>query len=168
MRFVFVSLMVFGLLVCCNPGPRPEDAVKFNDSIVFRQDTLYILLDEFVSLMDQEADAETVEGKYTQALNYINRALMYVESTEPFDEEDEMRKAGIEYFKQQQLIFQNEFSQIVELYKMDPAEITTDVEDQWDSLMTNIILLDSLATDKFLTTQKIFAKKYSMTLKDIE
>lgn len=168
MRFVFVSLILCGLLLGCSPGPRPEDAVKFNDSIVFRQDTLYILLDEFISLIEQEADVITVENKYLQTMNYLNRALKYVEQSEPFDKEDEMRKAGIEYFKQQQLIFQNEFSQIVELYKMDPAEITTDVEDQWDSLMTNIILLDSLATDKFLKTQKVFAKKYGMTLKDIE
>jgi hypothetical protein len=167
MKYIF-SLLLIWIMTACNSGPRPEDAVKFNDSVVFRQDTLYMMLDEFITLIEQEAESQLVEEKYAQTLKYAEKALQYVENIDAFDEEDEMRKASVKYFQKQIDIFNNEFSQILSLYTLDPSEITTEMEHKWDSLMANIILLDSMAAYEFLQSQQIFAEKYGITLKDID
>lgn len=156
------------MFVACNSGPRPGDAVKFNDSVVFRQDTFYMFLDEFVTSIEQESDISLVQKKYKQSLNYAQKALKYVENVEPFDENDEMRKASIEYFQKQIDIFDNEFSQILKLYMLDPTDITVEIEHKWDSLMTCIVQLDSMAAQSFLQSQQVFAKKYGITLKDLD
>lgn len=165
---VFFSLTLLLLMMSCHPGPRPEDAVQFNDNLVMMQDTFYNQLDEIVQLINGEAPPEQVADKYEELLKYTERVLQRIELMPSFDDEDEIRNASIEYFRTQLLMLENEFSTIVSLLQADPEEITIDDQNAWDSLMNVIVIKDSVAIEQFLTQQEVFAKKYNITLRDID
>jgi len=164
----FFSIIVCVFVIACNPGPRPADAVKFNDLMVYKQDTFYMHLDAFISLLRNDANANMVEEKYIETLNYASQALDFVQNQSPFDEIDDLRSAALKYFEQQKSMMENEFAQIVMLYTMPPAQVTIEHEATWDSLMDRVVLIDSIAIEEFLVRQHQFAERYGISLRDID
>lgn len=163
--FIFLfAILIFG----CNPGPHPEDAVKMNDSIVFKQDTFYIHLDEFINLIKNEADTHAIHEKYQQITQYTSQTLTYFDEMQPFDEKDDLRKAAIAFFKNQQDLLLTEYNKLIALLSIAPENITISTENTWDSLMSEVMRKDSLAAAEFLIVQDSFAIRYDITLKDID
>lgn len=164
----FAGTTILLLMMSCHPGPRPEDAVRFNDNLVMMQDTFYNHLDEVVLLINSETPSAHVAKKYEELLKYTDQALQRIELMSPFDEEDEIRIASIEYFRAQLHMLENEFRAIMDLLQADPAEITTEDQNAWDSLMNVVVIRDSVAIDNFLMQQEVFAKKYNIILREID
>jgi hypothetical protein len=168
LRFKFILMAVLFVVAACNPGPRPTDAVKFNDLMVYKQDTFYMHLDAFISLLRNDANANMVEEKYMETLDYVRHSFEFVQNHPPFDETDDLRSAAFKYFEKQKSMMENEFAQIVELYAMPPTQVTVEHELQWDSLMDRVVLIDSLAIEEFLVRQHQFAERYGISLRDID
>jgi hypothetical protein len=167
-RSVFFPGALLFFLMSCHPGPRPEDAVRFNDNLVMMQDTFYNQLDEIVTLISNEASSENILKKYSEILQYTGKSLQKIKEFPPFDTEDELRLASIGYFSSQLQMLENDFAAIMKLIQTDPAEITVEDQNAWDSLMNVIVIRDSLAIEKFLEEQEIFAKKYNIILREID
>lgn len=162
--FLLLLLPVFS----CNPGPGPKDAVSFNDSIVMRQDTFYMHMDELVSLIEKEAGADIVEKKYIQAQNYAEHVIRYISEQRDFDADNIFSAASTGFFSSQLDILEKEFAALMQLYKLTPQEISVESQNTWDSLMERVIYLDSVAAARFLEEQYVFAQKYGITLREID
>jgi hypothetical protein len=164
----FFILLAFALFFSCHPGPRPKDAVRLNDSIISRQDTFYIKLDKLIELLGDEAKYEIVYDQYLEVLQYAKKALQYVEMQQPFDQDDEFRKASINYFSSQIDIYESEFAELMRIYSLPTEEITMKSQFQWDSVMNRMIERDSVITETFLEEQREFADRYGITLREID
>jgi hypothetical protein len=163
-----ILLLLLLPVFSCNPGPGPKDAVSFNDNIVMRQDTFYTHLDELVSLIEKEAGADIVGKKYLQILNYAENVVSYISEQRDFDADNKFSIASTRFFSSQIEILENEFAELLQLYKLTPQEISVESQNTWDSLMEHVIYLDSVAAARFLEEQHVFTEKYGITLREID
>lgn len=167
-KYLGFILIICLILISCHPGPRPEDAVRFNDEVVMKQDTFYMHLDELVQMLNQETVHDAVITKYDKLLLFTEETKSFFEKLLPFDANDELRKASIDFFNSQALWLKNEMKLLLDLYALPPEKITLKEENQLDSIMQIIIMKDSMAAEHFISEQKKFADRYQITLRELD
>jgi hypothetical protein len=148
--------------------PHPEKAVDFNNEIVLKQDTFYSNLNDFFDLMEHSCQDNILEKKYNDILIFSKKTENYYRNLSPFDNEDVLRNATIEFFNSQNGLIKNELAEIKKLYFIDYEEISIEHENMWDSLINRITYLDSVYINKFLYKQDSFANKYQIKLNKID
>ncbi len=166
MRKLLQLAAVALVLVFAACGPSTEDVISYNDGIVADQSELIMMENEIVENIYDYYDYPASKKSYDAYTAKVNELLTKYEEMKPFDDEDEFRVAMIDLLKVHK-------EQLEEYYLViiDFMEVYPDVSEVDDESAENIVvILDAILeatnaqNEKFLETQKVFAKKYNVEL----
>ena len=167
-KIKLLFFFIIALLTCCSMPTNPKEAVILNDSIVITQDKFYQHIEFLFSQLEKDIITPDLRNAYNHAKKYVEKVHSKYSSNEPFDDEDIMRKATLEFFNSQKKLLENEYLALIAIKEKNINALTANDETKWDSIFNGIIHKDSIASNKFLKEQKRFSEQHRFELIELD
>jgi hypothetical protein len=157
---VFALFIAFTFQSC---GPTPEDAIKYNDSII-DQVNLVINSDKIGEALAKEpAEMKSfLEGFIKQ----INEAIETVKKGGGFDGKTDFMDMAVKYLTTYRTVAETEYKGIIEINSKNPEDITDEDDSRNSKLSEDADKKLQTASDEFDTFQKDFAKRYKFEIEN--
>lgn len=162
---LFYSLLLIVVVFITSCGPTVEDAIKYNDNIIAEETAII----DKINTLDNEFrtyDPLLIEPALDSALIQVNHSIGVLEGIKDFDGTKEFKAQTLEFFKMFKSQLENEYSEMLKIYKLPEDKYTTAEEDRYNELIKKIDDEYKAQFEKFSNTQKAFADKYGFTLTD--
>jgi hypothetical protein len=146
-------------------GPTPEDAVKYNDSII-DQVNLVINSDKLLDALSKEpAEMRSFLDGF---IKQINEAIATVKKGGGFDGKTDFMDMGIKYLTVYKSVAENEYKGIIEINAKNPEDITDEEDEKHTKLEEDATRKLEAASEEFDKFQQDFAKRYKFQIEDSE
>lgn len=162
---LFYSLLLIVVVFITSCGPTVEDAIKYNDNIIAEETAII----DKINTLDNEFrtyDPLLIEPALDSALIQVKHSIGVLEGIKDFDGTKEFKDQTLEFFKMFKSQLENEYSEMLKIYKLPEDKYTTVEEDRYNELIKKIDDEYKAQFEKFSSTQKAFADKYGFTLTD--
>lgn len=157
--FYFGSLIL--LFVGC--ARTREDAVKFNNAVVSDQKQIIESINKLTTSFE-DTHIVNIDAQYHEHLRLLEEMRNKYISMKPFDDEDILRKAFLEFIDSNLLCAKKEYAQLIDILKNYDEKTYWHYKNKWDSIAHIVLDKEQRINDKFLDAQKKFAEKYEITL----
>ena len=159
----------FLLFLFASCGPSAEEAIKYNDSIIDEQALIVEKINTLYKCIDDLDHPENMDEAYKQALLQVDSGTEKVSKIPDFAEKSELREAALKLFSVYKSVIQTELKTMVDILKMQPIEITPEIEAQFDTMNTQALNKMENGLKEFQVVQIKFSEKYNFVLnKSIE
>lgn len=167
---VFILLGLFSIQYSCSYFSK-EEALALNDLIANDQVSIVKMEEQlYNAIIDLNfIEAETIYNKLIDSLQKIQAKY---EKMEPFDQDDEFRKAMINLVLTYKVVVENEYKELIKVVKkLSSFENTDEIEFndlhiKFKNLLDSIEVKIENSNNAFLNAQKVFADKYNLKLID--
>jgi hypothetical protein len=163
--YALISLL-FVILAMTSCGPSSDKAMAYNDKIIDEQiaiiDRIDFMYESFKNFVPEEMDKA-----YNGARMQIDSGIIRVSKMEAFDESTHFRDSAIILFNVYKSVFENEFKEMVSIYKLPDKKFTKEQKDKWMMLSDQAKKKMNDALQKLQQTQNAFTKKYKFKIKKI-
>jgi len=161
MKNLFYFFIVVVFVVGCSR--TREDAVKFNNAVVADQKQIIEAINKLITTFE-DTNVTKIEAQYQEHIKLLEEMRSKYANMKPFDEEDDLRKAFIEFIDANLLCAKQEYAQLIEILKKYDEKTYWSYKNKWDSIAHVVLDKEQRTNDKFLEAQKKFAEKYEITL----
>lgn len=169
MKKVFSLITVISVLFLLQ-SCKQESAEDYNNKIISQQVSIVKEIDNLKKSIDDynilpPADAlKNMAQAYDATIFQIDSGLAFIQTVEPFKKDNSLQEASIILFNAYKEIVEQDYKQIIELYKLPDSMFTTEEQHKLDSLinLSNQKLQEIF--DNFMKSQKYFAKKNNLNL----
>jgi hypothetical protein len=160
MKKIFAAFsMVLAAMFLTSCGPSTDQAIAYNDAIIDEQvaiiDKIDFMYESFKNFVPDEMDKA-----YSDALAQLETGTANVSKMDAFDGKTDFRDAAIELFKAYKSVFDNEFKEMITIYKLPDDQYTKEQEDKWNLLSDQAIKKMDAGLQKLKDIQAEFARKY--------
>lgn len=169
MKKVFSLITVISVLFLLQ-SCKQESAEEYNNKIINQQvsivkqiDNLKKSIDDYNILPAAEA-LKNMDKAYDSTVFQIDSGLAFMETVKPFKKDNSLQEASKTLFNAYKGIVEQDFKQIIELYKLPDSMFTTVEQKKLDSLINLSNQKLQEVYDNFMKSQKSFAKKYKLNL----
>jgi hypothetical protein len=160
--YALITLLIVSLtMTSC--GPTTDEAIDYNDAIIDQQTAIIDKIDQLYDSF-KDFDSTKMDIAYDEGAKQITTGTDAVSKMEAFDGKTDFRDSALVLFKTYKSVFDNEFKQMIAIYKLSDADYTKDQEDMWNQLSDGAI---KKMDDGLLRLKKIqgeFAKKYKFDI----
>ncbi len=153
----------FAVTSCGLTGPGPDEAIAYNDGIINKQvaiiekiDAIDVSFDDFIP--------EEMDAALQNALTETKDGIKYLENLEAFDGSTDFKDNAMKLFQAYLAVLENEFTKMIEIYKLPDEEYTEEDQERWGELYDASVDKMSKALDDFIKVQKKFAQKYNFVI----
>ena len=155
------ALFILASLQSC--GPTPEDAIKYNDSII-DQVNLVINNDKILeSLSKEPADMKSASE---DLLKQINSSIDIVKKGGGFDGKTDFMDMAVKYLTSYKGVVENEYKEMNAINSKASEDITEDDEAKYNKLQDESDKKMTAASEEFDKFQKGFAVKYKFEIEE--
>jgi len=162
---LLVIVAAMAITSCGMMGPSTDQAVEYNDNVILRQiaimDKIEALEESFDEYIPEEMDAALDD-----ALNTTDEGIKYLEGLEEFGGSFEFRDHSLTFFKVYKGVLDNEYSEMVEIYKLPTEEYTEAEQERWGDLREKAWDKIDEGLAEFNEYQETFATKYNFIVVD--
>jgi hypothetical protein len=160
--FLLFSFVFAATLISC--GPTTDDAIKHNDKIVADQKKMLELESNFVNSIIDNAKISIIENNYGKYIDFLKETEQKYADMKSFDDKDTFRKAMIDLVGTFKKVAENEYKEMLDIFKKDIDELSEKDFNRWEELTNIIDEKEGKANNAFLDAQKEFAKEYKFEL----
>lgn len=160
---LFYSLLLLAVVFITSCGPTVDDAIEYNDYIIAEETAII----DKINTLDNEFrtyDPLLIEPALDSALIQVKHSIEVLEGVKDFDGTTEFRDQTLEFFKMFKSQLENEYTEMLKIYKLPEDQYTTVEENRYNDLIKKIDDEYQAQFEKFSNTQKAFAEKYKFTL----
>ncbi|MFH2095292.1 MAG: hypothetical protein ABIJ16_06290 [Bacteroidota bacterium] len=155
------------LVVLASCGPTSQQAVDYNDAIILKQIAIFDAINELDAAYENYVPEE-MDAAMEEALLVTNDGIAFLDGLEPFDGSTEFKDHAMELFKVYKNVLENEFSRMIEIYKLPEDLYTQDEMDEWEELYDDAYDRMNKALQVFNLYQATFAEKYNFVIQASE
>lgn len=165
--FGFIPLI---LLLIFTQACNKESAEDYNNKIILQQKAIVEEIDNLKKAIDDynvlpASDAITnMDNAYDSTVFKIDSAIAFLETVEPYKDDATLLDAAKVFFTTYKQIVEDDYKQIIELYKLPDKMFTQDDQQKLDDLLNSTKVELEKSFDKFLKAQKEFSKKNNLNL----
>jgi hypothetical protein len=142
-------------------GPTPEDAIKYNDSII-DQVNMVINSDKIGDALAKEpADMKAFLDDFIKT---INASIDAVKKGGGFDGKTDFMDMAVKYLTSYKAVAETEYKGIIEINSKTPEDITDEDDAKNSKLSEDADKKLQTASEEFDTFQKDFAKRYKFEI----
>jgi hypothetical protein len=162
-KILCALVLVLGVVILNSCGPTTEQATAYNDAIIDEQ---VAVMDKINAVYDafKGQDPASMDKAYTDAVNQVKTGTDVVSKMEKFGGSTEFRDGAIELFKVYQSVLDNEYKEMITIYKLPDEEYTPEQETKWNTLSDQALGKMDTALEKLKKIQADFAKKYKFEI----
>lgn len=157
---VFALFIVVALQSC---GPTPEDAIKYNDSII-DQVNLVINSDKILESMNKEVADMTSASE--SLIKQINSSIDIVKKGGGFDGKTDFMDMAIKYLTAYKGVVEGEYKEMIAINSKPSEQITEEDDTKYQKMQEESDKKMQTASDEFDKFQKDFAVKYKFQIED--
>ena len=162
---LLVVVAAVAITSCDMMGPSTDQAVEYNDNIIKKQIKIIESIDEldgtFTDFVPDEMDA-ALEA----AIEETEDGIELLKGLEDFDGSPEFKDNALILFNVYLDALENEFTEMVEIYKLPSDEYTEELQDKWGDLYDDGYDNMSDGLEDFNDYQSTFAVKYGFMIVD--
>jgi len=165
--FGFIPVILLLLFIqACNK----ESAEDYNNKIVLQQKGIVEEIDNLKKSIDDynvlpASDAITnMDNAYNSTVFKIDSAIAFLETVEPYKNDESLLEAAKVFFTTYKQIVEDDYKQIIELYKLPDKMFTQDDQQKLDDLINSTKVELDESFEKFLKVQQEFSKEYDLNL----
>ena len=160
---IYIPISVFLIFFLSQCGPTQQDAMLHHKQIVKEQHLVVGYVNELISTFSTY-EPSNIEPALDSAKMQVEKSIIILEGMEPFDDEYELLSACSDLFKVYKSQLNNEYAELLELFKLPIEEYKEKEEDRLNEL--NKIIDEGYypVYDKFSKTEEDFAKKWGFEL----
>ena len=144
------------LLISCKPSP--EKARLFNDQIIDEQVKVQEKENDLVSKIS-EGNPETCTQALSDFMSQVRMSTIIISALPKFDKKDDFKNATLKFFDVYKACGENEYKQVIELYKKGD-DYNKDDENKANELLTAKAEKKKAAFEAFSAFQQTFANEY--------
>jgi hypothetical protein len=159
MRIVKVIPLALLFLLGCGPGP--EEAVKYNDSIVVFQNRVISMEDRFMESLD--GGPEEMRQGLDSLMHQVMRSLEGTKKLGGFHGDESLYQAAVKLLENYKSIVDNEYRTVVELLCKPDEDTEEDDQEKYDDAINEANRKLIEATEAFDRAQDAFSKKHNFT-----
>lgn len=156
---VYLSGIVL-LLSCNNSAP---DAVKYNDELVMKQDSIVSLIDSLDQLIIQRDTIKMLEFQ-KHVVHVIDDKIESVNKYNDFEGNGDFKNAVIKLFTNYKSIVSEKYHTVISISLLNQVSFEKDSLDKFNNTIKEINTEFSESLEEFLEAQKKFAEKYKFSL----
>jgi hypothetical protein len=156
--------IVCGLMLIAACGPTKDQAITYNDAIT---DEHALVMDKFDALFasyDEYENPSAMDNAYTDAVNAVDAATKNFEAMKDFDGETAFRDEAIALMKVYKSLLDNEFKQMIVIYKLPEDQYTEEKKAEWQGLRDEAVRKMDEGLAKIKAEQEKFAAKYNFEI----
>lgn len=142
-----------------------DQAIAHNDKIVADQLKMIQAEDIFVRTIVDDKEKKVIEKAFKDYSKTLKKLGKKYNKMKAFDSKDTFRKAMKDMIDVFKSVAENEYSEMITIYSMDPGSLTAEVFERWEVLTQTVNDKETAANEEFLKAQKEFAAQYNFTLK---
>jgi len=163
MKKLIGFILIASVLVFSACTPSTEEAAAYNDTIIAEQS---LVIEKIDAVTESFVDyiPEVMDKSLKDASEQVNKSIANVTAFENFDKTDDYKNAALELFNVYKSVIDNEFKEMVAIYKIPDADFKDEHFEQFDDLQTTALDKMDKAETKFSAFQEEFAKKYNLQL----
>jgi len=160
-KILSACILMFMLTSC---GPTTDEAIKYNDSIIDVQAQIVEKINTLYECFDDWDHPEKMDEAYKQALAQVDSGTEIVSKMPDFGGKSEFREASLKLFSVYKSVIQTELKTMVEILKKPSAEITPEIEAQFDAMNDQALKKMENGLKEFQEVQLNFSVKYNFVL----
>jgi len=145
-------------------GYTNVESAAYNDKIIESQSSIITKIDDLTNSFTDYIP-QVMDLCLKNAIDETNKQLELIEKINSFYGDDVLRQAAIELFKCYKSVIENEFNQMVTIYKIPDEHFKDEHFQEFDDLQNTALKKMSEAEEKFTKIQDEFATKYNLLLK---
>ena len=163
-NFTFTLLLsLAAFLVSC--GPTVEQAIKYNDDIIDKNDVITTKLEELIGTYDKFIPEE-MDKAYSEALAKTQEGVDFATKLQAFDDDASFKDGAIELFNAYKSVLEVEHKRIIELLKLDESDYGEEEVAEFDELIESANEKVDLALDKLILVQEKFSERHQFDIID--
>ncbi len=147
-------------------APSSEQAASYNDTIISEQILIIEKIDSLTESFNDYEIPDLMEKSLNAAKQQIDKSIANVNKLPKFDNTEDYKITTLELFNVYKAVVENEFSEMVKLYKIPDAEFKDEYHLQFEEFQNEAHNKMDKAEAKFSAYQSEFAKKYNLILQN--
>lgn len=157
------SLLLVGLIACS--GKRTtEEAIKYNDEVVEIAKVVFDSEEKLIVAIQENKPADVIDEMYDEYLKNLNEIKEEYESMKPFDDEDNLRIAIVDFFDKTINLVENELAEIIAVHHKGYENLTNEELNQFLNTLEKFDLAFEENMEKVSNEQLIFAERYDFDI----
>lgn len=161
-NFTFI-LLFFLTAFFSSCGPNVKEAIKYNDGIIAKNDTIQSKIGELIDTYDHY-QAEEMDAAYSKALQSVNDGIDFVTKLKPFAEDASFKNGALELFNAYKSVLEVEHKRAIELMKLPEDKYGEDEVAEFDKLREAINKKGVAELENLRKIQEKFAKTHQFTI----
>ncbi len=169
MKKIFSIITVTFLLLSVQ-SCKHETAKMYNNKIINQQvkivrgiENLKKAIDDYNVIPPIEA-IKNMSIVYDSTIFQIDTSIALIDAMKPFKNDNSLQQAAKKLFSDYKGIIEQNYKQIIELYKLPDQMFTKSDQKKLDSLLKDANVKLQSSYNKFYAAQKAFADKYKLSL----
>jgi hypothetical protein len=164
-NFTLILLTIVTILISC--GPTVEDAIKYNDTIIGRNDEITTKFGKLIDSYDKFVPSE-MDKAYKDALTTTNDAIDFANKLKPFDEDSSFKNGAIQLFQTYKDVLETEHKRIIELLKLPESDYGKEEVTEFEKLIEAAYKKVNLQREELVSIQEQFAKAHQFEINQEE
>ncbi len=163
MKNLTLTMLVVLLSILYACKPTVEQAIKYNDDIIIRNDSIAakfsVLTDAYDKLVPEQMDKA-----YDEALKSTKEGIEFVNKLEPFDKDTSFKAGALTLFKTYESVLEVEHKRLIELAKLPESKYGDAQVAEYAKLRDQANAKMDAETNKLTQIQEAFAKKFKFEI----
>jgi len=157
-------LICVGVLFCFTSQAQNKKAAKYNNKLI---DIQYKLVPDVVNFFKAIEGGDLVElkAKRDVLMKDFDKAIAKVSKMKPFEGDDELRKAALDWFKLYESSLNDEYNLILNIATKPKDKRTENDNIQLKVLADDLIAQEEAIDERFEAAQLAFSKRHNLELK---
>ena len=168
MRYFLLVLILLAAIAGCKEkvkgknGVVYKSAIEYNDYIANRQTSLVKKVLELTKVMSVNLDS--AEVKLKQAVPEAAEMIVEIKGMPPYKGDSALRNAAINSFTFYKNIFENDYLQVINIYKKGEENLTSEDVAEVNRIVNKISQEEAMLDKSFQQAQKNYAEKNKIKL----
>ncbi len=156
-----VLIVLLGILYACKP--TVEQAIKYNDDIISKNDSIAVKLGLLTDAYDKMIP-EQMDKAYDEALKSTKAGIEFLNKLEPFDKDTSFKAGALNLFKTYQSVLENEHKRLIELSKLPESKYGDNEVAEYAKLRDQANSKTDQEINKLTEIQEKFSKKFKFDI----
>jgi len=156
-------IALLGIFYACKP--TVEQAIKYNDDIIAKNDSIAAKLSLLTDAYDK-MDPEQMDKAFEEALKTTKAGIEFLNKLEAFDNDTSFKAGALNLFKTYESVLENEHKRLIELSKLPESKYGDNEVAEYAKLRDQANSKTDQEINKLTEIQEKFAKKFKFEMTD--
>lgn len=155
------AVIMFSMISC---GPTSEQAIAYNDKIIDQQVAIINKVDALNTSFKTWENKAGMDKAWTEAVKQVETSTTEVTAMDAFDKNSDFKEAALKLFGIYKEVLNNEYKEMLALYKLPNDLFTKEQEERWGKLSEQAFEKMDKALNELKPVQAQFAEKYKFEI----